>query len=191
VAGEREVRVNLCRASMRDGIERLVFIDETSLGANMIKTAGRAPVGKRPVDHAPAGHRKLRTFIAALHHDGIHAPGVTDGAMDGRTFEPCVEGFLAPTLRDGDIVVLDDLAARRSARAAETLERVGARFAFLPRYSPDPDPIEMAFSKLKALLRRIAARTYEDLWNAVGKVCRPFTPQEYMNHPVAAGYDRH
>jgi len=111
--------------------------------------------------------------------------------MDGKTFELYVGNFLAPTLRDGDIVILDDLAARRSARAAGIPERVGARLAFLPRYSPDTDPIKMAFSKLGALLHRIAAWTYEDPWNAVGKVCRPFTPQECMNHLVATGYDRH
>jgi len=176
--------------SMRDHIERLVFIDETSLKTNMIKTSGWAPVGERLVDHAPAGHWNTQTFIAALRHDGIHAPGVIPGPMDMGTFDLCVESILAPTLRDGDIVILDNLAAHRSARAAEIPESVGARFMFLPRYSPDLNPIEMAFSKLRALLRKIAARTYEDPWKAVGDVCRLFTPQECMNHLMAAGYDR-
>jgi len=191
VAEEREIWMNVHRPSMRNGIERLVFIDETSISANMVETSGWAPVGERLVGRAPAGNRNTRTFIAALRHDGIHAPGVIDGAMDGKTFELYVEGFLAPTLRDGDIVVLDNLTAHRSPKAAEILERVGARFAFLPRYSPDLNPIEMAFSKIKALLRKIAARTYEDLWEAVGNVCGLFTPQECMNYLAAAGYDHH
>jgi len=98
----------------------------------MIKASGRAPVGERPVDRAPAGHRCTQTFIAALRHDGIHAPGVIPGPMDMGTFDLCVKSILAPTLRDGDIVILDDLAAHRGARAADIPERVRARFMFLP-----------------------------------------------------------
>jgi len=189
VAEERSFWTTFRRPFMRNNIERLVFIDETSLKTNMVKASGWAPVGERLIDHAPAGHWNTQTFIMALRHDGVHAPGITDGSMDMGTFDLYVERMLAPALRRGDIVILDNLAAHRSARAAEILESVGARFSFLPRYSPDLNPIEMAFSKLKALMRKIAARTYDDLWRAVGEVFGLFTPQECGNYLAAAGYE--
>lgn len=130
-----------------------------------------------------------QTFIAGLRHDRIDATGIINGAMDKEAFELYVEGILAPTLRPGDVVVLDNLPAHRSAEAAATLKEIGAWFLFLPKYSPDLNPIEMAFSKLKALIRKVAARTYEDLWRAVGNVCSLFTPDECYNFFVAAGYD--
>lgn len=110
-------------------------------------------------------------------------------ARNKETFDLYVEGILAPTLRPGDVVVLDNLPAHRSAEAAATLKEIGAWFLFLPKYSPDLNPIEMAFSKLKALIRKVAARTYEDLWRAVGNVCSLFTPDECYNFFVAAGYE--
>tara|TARA_A200000159_G_scaffold127373_1_gene122974 strand:- start:17 stop:547 length:531 start_codon:yes stop_codon:yes gene_type:complete len=173
---------------MRDHLERLVFIDETSLKTNMTKTHGWAPVGDRLIDHAPAGRWNTQTFIAGLRHDRIDATGIISGAMDKDMFDLWVEGILAPTLRSGDVVILDNLPAHRSSVAADILREIGAWFLFLPKYSPDLNPIEMAFSKLKALIRKVAARTYDDLWRAVGNVCSLFTPEECYNFFVAAGY---
>ena len=155
---------------MRSFLPRLAFIDETSLKTNMIKTTGWAPRGQRLVDHAPFGHRRTQTFVAALRHDRLDAPWVIDGPMNRATFDSYVETQLAPTLSKGDVIILDNLSSHKSARAAEVLRDVGAWFLFLPPYSPDLNPIEMAFSKLKALIRKAAAQTYEDLWHAVGHV---------------------
>lgn len=174
---------------MRNHLERLVFIDETSLKTNMTKTSGWAPIGDRLTDHAPAGHWHTQTFIAGLWHDRIDATGIINGAMDREMFELYVEGILAPTLRKGDVVVLDNLPAHRSAVARGILKDIGAWFLFLPKYSPDLNPIEMAFSKLKALIRKNAARSYEELWKAVGHICSLFTPVECYNFFKAAGYE--
>lgn len=173
---------------MRDHLERLVFIDETSLKTNMTKTHGWAPVGDRLIDHAPAGRWNTQTFIAGLRHDRIDATGIINGAMDKDMFDLWVEGILAPTLRPGDVVILDNLPAHRSTTAAGLLREIGAWFLYLPKYSPDLNPIEMAFSKLKALIRKAAARTYDELWHTVGNVCNLFTPQECHNFFLAAGY---
>ena len=174
---------------MRDMLPRIGFIDETSLKTNMIKTTGWAPRGKRLVDHAPFGHWKTQTFIAALRHDRLDAPWVIDGAMNRRLFDSYVKTQLAPTLRKGDVVILDNLSSHKSPGAAETLKNIGAWFLFLPPYSPDLNPIEMAFSKLKTLIRKAAARTYEELWQAVGNVCDLFSEEECYNFFNAAGYE--
>ncbi len=174
---------------MRNVLERLAFIDETSLKTNMIKTTGWAPVGERLVDHGPFGHWNTQIFIAALRHDRLDAPWVIPGAMNQRLFDAYVETQLAPSLRRGDVVILDNLSSHKSARAAETLRDVGAWFLFLPPYSPDLNPIEMAFSKLKALIRKAAARTYDELWRAVGQVCTLFSDNECHNFFKAAGYE--
>ena len=174
---------------MRDHLERLIFIDETSLKTNMTKAAGWAPEGTRLIDHAPAGHWNTQTFIAGLRHDKIDATGIISGPMDKEMFDLYVESTLAPTLRPGDVVILDNLPAHRSTLAASILKEIGAWFLFLPKYSPDLNPIEMAFSKLKALIRKVAARTYEELWQAVGHVCSLFTPKECYNFFKAAGYE--
>ena len=173
---------------MRDHLERLVFIDETSLKTNMTKATGWAPEGTRLIDHAPGGHWNTQTFIAGLRHDRINAPGVIGGPMDKEMFDLYVEGILAPTLRPGDVVVLNNLPVHRSTIAANILKEIGAWFLFLPKYSPDLNPIEMAFSKLKALSRKVAAKTYDELWQTVRNVCSPFTPDEYYNFFKAAGY---
>jgi hypothetical protein len=125
---------------MRRALERLVFIDETSLKTNMVKTTGWAPVGDRLVDHAPFGHWRTQTFVAALRHDRIDAPWVIDGAINRATFDSYVETQLAPTLRRGDVVILDNLSSHKSPRAADSLRDVGAWFLFLPPYSPDLNP---------------------------------------------------
>lgn len=174
---------------MRNHQERLVFIDETWLKTNMIKTTGWAPVGERLVDHAPFGHWNTQTFIAALRQDRLDAPWVMPGAINADLFATYVETQLVPTLSRGDVVILDNLSSHKCPRAAQALEDVGAWFVFLPPYSPDLNPIEMAFSKLKTLIRKLAARTYEDLWRAVGKVCDLFTPKECSNYFEAAGYE--
>ena len=131
---------------MRDHLERLIFIDETSLKTNMTKAAGWAPEGTRLIDHAPAGHWNTQTFIAGLRHDKIDATGIISGPMDKEMFDLYVESTLAPTLRPGDVVILDNLPAHRSTVAVSILKEIGAWFLFLPKYSPDLDPIEMALS---------------------------------------------
>lgn len=174
---------------MRSLLSRLVFIDETALKTNMIKTTGWAPCGQRLVDHAPFGHWNTQTFIAALRQDRVDAPWVIRGAMNRKRFERYVETQLAPSLQPGDVVVLDNLSSHKSPKAAQTLRAVGAWFLFLPPYSPDLNPIEMAFSKLKTLIRKTAARSYDELWQAVGHVCDLFTEQECTNFFRAAGYE--
>lgn len=173
---------------MANRLERLVFIDETSIKTNMAKTTGWAPRGQRLVDHAPFGHWRTQTFIGALRHNRLEAPWVIDGAMNSKLFERYIETQLVPTLCAGDVVILDNLSSHKSPGAARTLRKIGAWFLFLPPYSPDLNPIEMAFSKLKALLRKTAARTYDDLWKAVGQVCDLFSHEECKNFFNAAGY---
>ena len=189
VAKDRAIWKTRRQPFMRDHLERLVFIDETSLKTNMIKAAGWAPEGTRLIDHAPGGHWNTQTFIAGLRHDKIDATGIISGSMDKEMFDLYVEGILAPTLRPGDVVILDNLPAHRSNVAASILKEIGAWFLFLPKYSPDLNPIEMAFSKLKALIRKVAARTHDELWQAVGNICSLFTPHECYNFFAAAGYE--
>ena len=174
---------------MANHLERLAFIDETSVKTNMAKTTGWAPRGQRLVDHAPFGHWRTQTFVGALRHDRLDAPWVIDGAMNGEMFDRYVETQLAPTLRAGDVVILDNLSSHKNPSAARTLREIGTWFLFLPPYSPDLNPIEMAFSKLKALIRKAAARTYEDLCQAVGRVCGLFSDEECYNFFTAGGYE--
>jgi transposase len=150
VARARHVWITHRQPFMRNALERLAFIDETSVKTNMVKTTGWAPLGQRLRDHAPFGHWRTQTFVAALRHDRLDAPWVIDGAMNRDMFERYIETQLAPSLRPGDVVILDNLSSHKSPRAAELLKSVGAWFLFLPPYSPDLNPIEMAFSKLKA-----------------------------------------
>jgi transposase len=174
---------------MRHHLERLVFIDETSLKTNMIKTTGWAPVGQRLIDRAPFGHWNTQTFIAALRAGGMTAPWVIKGAINRDLFNTYVETQLAPALKPGDVVILDNLSSHKSPYAAQVLESVGAWFLFLPPYSPDLNPIEMAFSKLKILIRKQAERSYDALWQAVGHVCDLFSEEECYNYFKAAGYE--
>jgi transposase len=144
--------------------------------------------GARLPDHAPFGHWRTQTFVAALRHDRLDAQWVIDGAMNREWFESYVDTQLVPTLRRGDVVILDNLSSHKSPRAADALREIGAWVLFLPPYSPDLNPIEMAFSKLKALIRKAAARTYDEPWAAVGRVCDLFTEEECFNYCQAAGY---
>ena len=170
-------------------LHRLAFVDETWVKTNMAKTTGWAPRGERLVDYAPFGHWRTQTFVAALHCDRIEAPWVIDGAMNRQLFEAYVETQLAPTLAPGDVVILDNLSSHKGPRAAEILKNAGAWFLFLPPYSPDLNPIEMAISKIKALVRKAAARSYDALWQAVGHVCDLFSEEECMNYFKAADYE--
>ena len=174
---------------MSRAVQRLVFIDETSLNTKLVKTTGWAPVGERLVDHTPFGHWHTQTFIAGLRHDGLVAPWVIKGAINRERFDLYVETQLAPTLRPGDVVILDNLSSHKSEKAADVLSSQGAWFLFLPPYSPDLNPIEMAFAKLKILIRKAAARTYDDLWTAAGAVCDLYSSQECENFFNAAGYE--
>lgn len=189
VAHRRHIWITRRQPFMSKALERLVFIDETSLNTKMVKTSGWAPVGQRLIDHAPFGHWNTQTFIAGLRHDGLTAPWIIDGAINQRRFEIYVETQLVPTLKPGDVVILDNLSSHKSVKAEEYLKSVGAWFLFLPQYSPDLNPIEMAFAKLKTLIRKAAARTYDDLWRATGDVCDLFTEQECLNFFNAAGYE--
>jgi transposase len=169
--------------------ERLVFIDETGLSTKMARLRGRALRGERCRAGIPHGHWKTTTFVGGLRLTGMTAPFVYDGAMNGVVFLAYVEQVLVPTLKPGDIVVMDNLPAHKPAGIREAIERAGATLSFLPPYSPDFNPIENAFSKLKALLRARAERTIPALWNAVGSIVDLFTQAECANFFKAAGYD--
>jgi transposase len=174
--------------AMREEPHRLVFIDETATTTNMTRRRGRARRGERLKAQAPFGHWKTQTFIAGLRCDELTAPWLVDSAMTRTIFEAYIETQLAPTLEPGDVVILDNLPAHKSAKADQLLNERGAWFLFLPPYSPDLNPIERAHSKLKAHLRRIGARTIDELWRAVGSICDLYTPEECRNYFKAAGY---
>src|SRR5918992_720309 len=168
--------------------ERLVFIDETWATTAMARRYGRARRGARVVAAVPHGHWKTTTFLAALRHDGLTAPCVFDGAINGARFLAYVEQCLAPTWRPGDVVVLDNLRAHRVKGVRAAIEAAGAKLLYLPRYSPDLNPIELAFAKLKALLRAAARRTVEVLWQTLGHALDAFTPAECAHYLAHAGY---
>jgi transposase len=165
---------------------RLVFIDETWAKTNMTRTHGRCRRGVRLKAKVPHGRWRTNTFLAALRQDGIEAPFVLEGAIDRPCFEAYVEQCLAPTLRPGDIVVMDNLASRECVRNA--IAAKGASPLFLPPYSPDLSPIELMFAKLKALLRKAAQRTVDDLWNCLGQALECFSPDECRAFFRHAGY---
>jgi transposase len=170
--------------------ERLVFIDETGASTKMARRYGRALRGERCQAPVPHGHWKTTTFVGALRCEGMTAPMVLDGAMYGAAFLAYVEQVLVPTLKPGNIVVMDNLPAHKPVAVRQAIEAAGAELRFLPPYSPDFNPIEMAFSKLKAFLKKTAARTVEDLWDAIAQGIDSFTPAECQNYFAAAGYDR-
>jgi transposase len=169
--------------------ERLIFIDETWATTNMARKSGRAPKGERLRASVPHGHWKTTTFVAGLRHTGLTAPFVLDGPINGLWFQAYVDQVLVPTLGKGDIVVMDNLGSHKGAGVRKAIEAAGARLLYLPPYSPDFNPIEMAFSKLKALLRKAAERTLDALWDRIAAVLEEFTPQECANFFAAAGYE--
>jgi transposase len=171
-------------------VDRLVFIDETGASTKMARLYGRAPRGERCVASVPHGHWQTTTFVGALRATGMTAPMVLDGAMDGAAFELYVRQVLVPTLSVGDIVVMDNLPAHKPSRIRAAIEAAGAHLMYLPPYSPDLNPIEMAFAKLKAALRKAAARSVEALWTAIADALTTFTPHDCVNFFAAAGYDR-
>ena len=173
---------------MRREPQRLVFVDETGTTTKMARLRGRARRGQRLKAHAPFGHWRTQTFIAGLRCDGLTAPWLIDRPMNRAIFETWVETQLAPTLEPGDVVILDNLAAHKSEKAKAILKERGAWFLFLPPYSPDLNPIEMAFAKLKEHLRRIGARTIDALWQAIGSICDLYSPEECWNYLKKAGY---
>jgi transposase len=169
--------------------ESLIFIDETWTSTNMARRYGRCERGQRLRVAVPHGHWKTTTFVGALTLRGFIAPFVIDGPIDRLAFETYVEKVLIPELRPGDAVIMDNLPGHKGPRVRQMIEATGARLLYLPPYSPDFNPIENAFAKLKALLRKAAERTVEGLWTAIGKLIDLFAPQECSNLFAAAGYD--
>ena len=169
-------------------LQRLIFIDETGVSTKMARLRGRSLRGSRCLAAIPHGHWKTTTFVGGLRLDGMTAPVVLDGPMDGPAFLAWIEQVLAPTLAAGDIVVMDNLPAHKPDAVRTAIETRGAILRYLPPYSPDLNPIEMAFSKLKALLKKAAARTIEDLWNAIAQALPMLTAQDCHNYFAAAGY---
>ncbi len=168
---------------------RLVFLDETGATTRMARLRGRSPRGTRCRAAVPHGHWKTTTLIAGLRLDDLTAPMVIDGAMNGTAFTAYAETFLAPTPRPGDIVVMDNLPAHKVSGARTAMERAGATLLFLPPYSPDFNPIEQAFAKIKALLRKAAARTLEALEAAIAAALDAFAPDECANYFTNSGYE--
>ena len=168
--------------------ERLVFIDETWTKTNMATLRGWAPCGTRLTAKVPHGHWKTTTFLAALRYDRIEAPWVLDGPIDGESFTIYVERVLLPTLQPGDIVIMDNLGSHKGKVVRALIRSVGAKLFFLPKYSPDLNPIEQVFAKLKHLLRKAAARTVEAVWAAIGQALTAFMPNECANYFENAGY---
>jgi transposase len=194
VAGERD-RPDIARRRAqwfkyqgRVDPSRLVFIDETWTRTNMAPLRGWASRGSRLTAKVPHGRWNTATFLAALRHDRIDAPWLIEGPIDGESFQTYIEKVLVPTLRPGDIVVIDNLGSHRSKAVRRLIRSVGAKLFFLPKYSPDLNPIEQVFAKLKHLLRKAQARTVEAVCTAIGQLLGSFTPGECTNYFKNAGY---
>jgi transposase len=168
--------------------KRLVFIDETFTKTNMTRLRGRSKRGKRLIDKAPHGHWKTSTFIAALRHDRLTAPFTIDGPVNGEIFLTYIRRVLVPTLRKGDVVAMDNLGSHKIPGVREAIEAAGATLVYIPPYSPDLNPIEMVFSKIKSILRKKALRTVEALWRELGEITKCVSPTECRNYLRHAGY---
>jgi transposase len=168
--------------------ERLVFIDETWTRTDMAPLRGWAPRGRRLTAKVSHGRWKTMTFLAALRHDRIDAPWFVEGPIDGESFRTYVAKVLLPTLRPGDIVVLDNLGSHRSKQVRQIIRAAGAKLFFLPKYSPDLNPIEQVFAKLKHIIRKAAARTVDTVCAAIGRALQAFTPEECANYLKNSGY---
>lgn len=173
---------------MRLEPHRLVFIDETAVTTKVTRLRGRSPRGTRLEADAPFGHWRTQTFIVGLRIDELSVPWVLDGPMNRAAFDTYIETQLAPTLQQGDVVIADNLSSHKSANAKNILKTQGGWMLFLPPYSPDLNPIEMAYSKLKAHLRRLKARTFDTLFQSVAQTCELFPPEQCRNLLNAAGY---
>jgi transposase len=167
---------------------RLVFIDETWTKTNMTPLRGWAPCGQRLPGKAPHGRWKTMTFLAALRHDRVTAPWLIDGPIDGQSFLQYVEEILVPTLKPGDIVIFDNLGSHKGRTVRQAIRAAGAKLFFLPKYSPDLNPIEMFFAKLKHWLRKAARRTVDAVSNAVAEILQLTSPDECSNYFAQAGY---
>jgi transposase len=196
VAGERD-RPDVARrraqwVKYQDRVEpeRLVFIDETWTRTDMAALRGWAPRGQRLATKVPHGRWKTMTFLAALRHDRIEAPWFLEGPIDGESFRLYVEKVLLPTLRPGDIVIMDNLGSHRGRIVRQLIRSAGAKLFFLPKYSPDLNPIEQVFAKLKHFLRKVAARTVEAVCLAIGEALQLFTSEECASYLANSGYRR-
>jgi transposase len=169
--------------------DKLVFVDETGANTKMTRRYGRCPRGERLVDAVPHGHWKTTTFVAALRSDGLVAPMVLDGAMNGDVFVAYAEQVLVPALRPGDVVVMDNLSSHKRVAAVRAIERAGCSVVYLPPYSPDFNPIELAFAKVKARLRAAELRTIDRIEAFFGRVHDEFPPGECRNYLRHAGYN--
>jgi transposase len=167
---------------------RLVFIDETWAKTNMTPIRGWSPRGSKLVAHAPFGKWRTLTFLAALRHDRIDAPCVLDGPINGESFTAYVTQFLVPTLSPGDVVIMDNLGSHKGAAVRKAIREAGAKLLFLPPYSPDLNPIEQVFAKLKLLMRKAAERTVEATWQRIGSLLDAFPPGECANYLRNSGY---
>ena len=172
----------------RIAVERLAFIDETWVKTNMAPLRGWGPRGRRLKAYAPFGHWKTQTFIAALRHDRIDAPWVIDGPINGELFGLYIAEILAPTLSPGDVVVLDNLGSHKGKAARAAVRARGAHLLFLPPYSPDLNPIEQVFAKLKHMMRKAQPRDVEATWRRAGQLLNLFTPTECANYLRNSGY---
>lgn len=168
--------------------EHLVFLDETGVSTKMTRRYGWGPRSERVIGRVPHGHWKTTTFVGALRTSGMTAPMVIDGAMNGELFLAYVKQQLVPTLRSGDIVIADNLSSHKRDGVKQAIESVGAHLVYLPPYSPDLNPIELAFSKLKTLLRKSPERTVEALWARIGQLIDQFSPAECRNYFRHCGY---
>lgn len=171
-------------------MDRLVFLDETWATTDMTPTRGRSPVGTRCIGHAPQSHWKTTTLICALRCEGLVAPWVIDGPVNGAAFRTWVQQVLVPVLHPGDIVVMDNLGSHKVAGIAEAVQAAGAQVRYLPPYSPDYNPIELVFAKLKTLLRKAAKRTVDQLWSAIGCLLDQFPLDECERYIRHAGYGK-
>lgn len=169
---------------------RLVFIDETWVKTNMAPLRGWAPCGSRLKGYAPFGHWNTTTFLAALRSDRIEAPWLIDGPINGQRFLTYVEQVLVPTLAPGDIVVMDNLGSHKRKAVRHAIRKAGAKLFFLPKYSPDLNPIEQFFAKLKHHLRAAQQRTSKALCDAIAKILAETTPQECSNYLANCGYEQ-
>lgn len=168
--------------------KRLIFLDETGVTTNMVRRYGRAPRGQRVRGYAPAGHWKVTTLLAGLDRNGIVAPFVVDQPMNAAIFAQYISQYLVPELKPGDVVILDNLSSHKGDKARTLVEACGATLLFLPPYSPDLNPIEMVFAKLKHLLSKAGERTREGLWNRIGRLVDDFPPNQCENYIRHTGY---
>jgi transposase len=189
IARARSLWIERRKPFFDKALARLTFIDETSTNTKLTKRSGWSPKGQRYRSHAPFGSWKTQTFIAGLRSHSMVAPWIVNAPMNAEIFETWIETQLVPTLSKGDVVIADNVRFHKSEKAENLIRQKGAWLLFLPAYSPDLNPIEMVFSKLKTLLRKKAARSFEAISNALGDICALFSVEECRNYFKAAGYE--